>query len=316
MSKILRRPMFRGGPTNRMTGIMSGIEDRQNYENAGPVFKARTPEEIRATYKSPVQEEKDFDPLTTFLLQYGPALASAKPTGSLIGTAVGAAAGPIQSMLAEQAERKKYRRDVEAGLSQMAMEQAGREQLLERELASKEAIAKKQLEAMGGERLQSLTDKYFSIYNDFILAENRAKHDVNNIPGLVRNKFGKDQYGGLLEGGDIDKQAQKLGKKDNEGKVYYDLTDGRTKRLRKDVTGKYDWEIVSTQGEPEEGVGQPAPGDTATAGAKEIVTTDKTKFEDIFKPGATATDKAIIETIKSTSEKLKEGQKKITGPFR
>jgi len=64
------------------------------------------------------------------------------------------------------------------------------------------------------------------------------------------------------------------------------------------------------------GVGQPAPGDTATAGAKEIVTTDKTKFEDIFKPGATATDKAIIETIKSTSEKLKEGQKKITGPFR
>ena len=32
MSKVLRRPMFRkGGPTNGMTGIMSGIQDRKNY---------------------------------------------------------------------------------------------------------------------------------------------------------------------------------------------------------------------------------------------------------------------------------------------
>jgi hypothetical protein len=31
MSRILRRPMFRkGGPTNQMTGIMSGIVDRSN----------------------------------------------------------------------------------------------------------------------------------------------------------------------------------------------------------------------------------------------------------------------------------------------
>ncbi|NCW55909.1 MAG: hypothetical protein EBV97_19415 [Rhodobacteraceae bacterium] len=32
MSKTLKRPMFRkGGPTNGMTGIMSGIQDRKNY---------------------------------------------------------------------------------------------------------------------------------------------------------------------------------------------------------------------------------------------------------------------------------------------
>jgi hypothetical protein len=31
------------------------------------------------------------DPLTSFLLQYGPALATARPTGSFIGTAIGAA---------------------------------------------------------------------------------------------------------------------------------------------------------------------------------------------------------------------------------
>ena len=31
MSNVFRRPMFRGGPTN-MNGIMSGINDRQNYK--------------------------------------------------------------------------------------------------------------------------------------------------------------------------------------------------------------------------------------------------------------------------------------------
>ena len=30
MSRVFRRPMFRGGSTN-MNGIMSGIEDRKNY---------------------------------------------------------------------------------------------------------------------------------------------------------------------------------------------------------------------------------------------------------------------------------------------
>ena len=30
MSNVFRRPMFRGGPTN-MNGIMSNIEDRENY---------------------------------------------------------------------------------------------------------------------------------------------------------------------------------------------------------------------------------------------------------------------------------------------
>jgi hypothetical protein len=83
---------------------------------------------------------KSFDPLTTFLLQYGPALASAKPTGSLIGTAVGAAAGPIQAMLAEQAERRKYLRGLKSGATQLAIEQAGKEDILAQEIAGRKDI--------------------------------------------------------------------------------------------------------------------------------------------------------------------------------
>ena len=39
MSRIFRRPMFRKGGGANMNGIMSGIEDRQNYAEAGRVGK-------------------------------------------------------------------------------------------------------------------------------------------------------------------------------------------------------------------------------------------------------------------------------------
>lgn len=273
MSKVFRRPMFRKGGGVNMNGIMSGIEDRQNYQEGNRVKELTEQYTEQLGADSPY---KGFDPLTTFLLQYGPALATARPTGSgfsgAISTALGAAEKPIESLLEAQAERRKYERDLRSGATQLAIEQAGREQLQKDELAAKERMLELQLESTGDERLLRLTDKYFTTYNDFILAENRAKHDINNIPGLVRNKFGAEQYGGLLEGGDIDKQAQKLGKKDNEGKVYYDLTDGKTKRLRKDAqTGRFVWEEVFVIGEVEEGVGQPGPGDDATAEAQEIL---------------------------------------------
>ena len=37
MSKVFRRPMFRKGGGANMNGIMSGIQDRQNYQDAGRV---------------------------------------------------------------------------------------------------------------------------------------------------------------------------------------------------------------------------------------------------------------------------------------
>ncbi len=64
MSKVFRRPMFRGGSTN-MNGIMSGIEDRKNYANgpenpsAGDRYK-----EIYEKYAQPT-----IDPLGKYLIQ-------------------------------------------------------------------------------------------------------------------------------------------------------------------------------------------------------------------------------------------------------
>ena len=63
MSRVFRRPMFRGGSTN-MNGIMSGIEDRKNYadgpENpsAGDRYK-----EVYDKYAQPT-----IDPLGKYLI--------------------------------------------------------------------------------------------------------------------------------------------------------------------------------------------------------------------------------------------------------
>ena len=80
MSKIFRRPMFRGGSTN-MNGIMSGIEDRKNYQvgtpnpSAGDRYK-----EVYDKYAKPT-----IDPLGKYLIQSGLQGLSETSGGSTLG---------------------------------------------------------------------------------------------------------------------------------------------------------------------------------------------------------------------------------------
>ena len=118
MSRVFRRPMFRkGGPTNGMNGIMTGIVDREMHavSNRNGVGNQ--------DIKSKVQNRIDLiesisggtgldDPLTSFLLQYGPALATARPTGGIIGTAVGAAKEPVANLLSDLQAKKKLKTGV------------------------------------------------------------------------------------------------------------------------------------------------------------------------------------------------------------
>jgi hypothetical protein len=68
MSKVFRRPMFRGGSTN-MNGIMSGIEDRKNYAN-GPENPAATPVSAGDRYKEIYDKyaQPTIDPLGKYLI--------------------------------------------------------------------------------------------------------------------------------------------------------------------------------------------------------------------------------------------------------
>jgi len=235
MSRIFRRPMFRKGGGVNMNGIMSGIEDRQNYQEAG-----RVQELAEANIKTlgGDQQDKSFDPLTTFLLQYGPALASQTPTGSglsgLISTGLSAAQKPIENVLAEQAEKRKYLRDIKAGATELAIKQAGEEDILSQKIKAEKDLLSQRLEA---EKEQKGNELY-NIYKDI-----RIQEAGGEVPGYVADNFAfyktdyskkmrdnlpSEQIGGLIRynvNPDDPKAVQEWAKKNkakiNAGKIYY-----------------------------------------------------------------------------------------------
>jgi len=235
MSRILRRPMFRGGPTNRMTGIMSGIEDRQNYQDAGRVGEL-TKQNLDLLMQSD-EGNKSFDPLTTFLLQYGPALATARPTGGLIGTAVGAAAKPIESMLAEQAERRKYLRGLKSGATQLAIEQAGKEDILAQEIAGRKDIEL----IKAGAKKEEMTPEFATVFQENLknfpgkvqVAKRATDFEVNKYD-LLASKVGTAKVGEVLTFNINDpveeKRNQEAIKKLN-GKFVYDPFENNYKKI-------------------------------------------------------------------------------------
>jgi len=113
MSRIFRRPMFRkGGPIN--DGIMTGIVDRENHALSNP---------DGVGFKEKVQNRLDLiqgvtggtgldDPLTQFLLQYGPSLATQRPSGGLLATGLAAAKEPVSDLLKNVQSQKKLKTGV------------------------------------------------------------------------------------------------------------------------------------------------------------------------------------------------------------
>tara|TARA_Y100000004_G_scaffold185770_1_gene236444 strand:- start:5166 stop:6014 length:849 start_codon:yes stop_codon:yes gene_type:complete len=118
MSKIFRRPMFRKGGGTNMNGIMSGITNREMHANSdeqgvgGPTFKEQVQNRMDIIQSAVGGNKGLDDPLTQFLLSYGPAIATQKPTGNLLGTIVGAAKGPTENLFKNIREQKKLRTGV------------------------------------------------------------------------------------------------------------------------------------------------------------------------------------------------------------
>ena len=123
--KTLRRPMFRKGG-NVGTGVMTGIVDRKNYK-----FGENVTETDITDYISLVKgNEPKADPLSDFLLQFGPALASATPIGGgglkgLLATAGAAAKEPIQDLL----KTKRSQRSEDIALRAKAIDTLGVDEL-------------------------------------------------------------------------------------------------------------------------------------------------------------------------------------------
>jgi hypothetical protein len=116
MNRTLKRPMFRiGGSAG--TGITSGLDQpRKQYANGSqmPSFQATG--------------------LPGFLTSFGLNLLSTPPQGNIFQTAATAARGPFNQLQASQ-----------AAAASTAEERAFKEKLLERQIASDEAIADKKI---------------------------------------------------------------------------------------------------------------------------------------------------------------------------
>jgi len=181
MSKVFRRPMFRKGG-NVGEGIMTGIVDRENYANgpnmfdiAGPIqidtsapkamnqsttdipdLEKITERNVQALLKQAGPSEA-YDPLTSFLLQYGP--AAAKQTGGgTFANLIAAAEKPVASLIEAKAKESDFLRSLRTQAAGAAikerseMEQADidrrfKKELAEMQISSDQETANKQIQA-------------------------------------------------------------------------------------------------------------------------------------------------------------------------
>ena len=196
MSKVFRRPMFRGGSTN-MNGIMSGIEDRKNYSigtespSAGDRYK-----EIYDKYAQPA-----IDPLGKYLIQGSLQGFSENRGGSTLGNLGLAFGGENLNQLFSDIEgQRTSARDME--LAKLGYD-------IEDETAKKNIAREDLLRTEDQKNKQSLLDQELKAKAD--LADLKRKFDAEQKGSDRANKLAVK----IQEGENKIKELQF--KKDNPG---------------------------------------------------------------------------------------------------
>ena len=254
MSRIFRRPMFRKGG-NVGSGVMTGIVDRGNY-----AFGDKVQEQDITDYISLVKggdQAQTSDPITDFLLQFGPNLLSQTPTGGgglkgLLSTAGGAAKDPLQDLI----KNKRAQRSENLALRAKAIDTLGVDDLKKVRAQAKMSVGPQletetseeyaaRVEDKMGEFIDSTYAKTPFLKTDspeekiFSYAETMVKSgDMKDMPTAKnRSNFELNDYD-RLKAANVNVQlprAKKLYRKGNLKKdvnpgVYYDdITDTYTK---------------------------------------------------------------------------------------
>jgi len=260
--KTLRRPMFRKGG-NVGTGVMTDIVDRGNYK-----FGQRVQEEDITDYIKLVkggEQDMSSDPVTDFLLQFGPNLLSQRPTGKgltgLLSTAGAAAKEPLQDLI----KNKRSQRSENLALRAKAIDTLGVDDLKKVRAQAKMSVGPQlenetseeyaaRVETKMGEFIDSTYAKSPFLKTDspeekiFSYAETMVKSgDMKDMPTAKnRSNFELNDYD-RLRAAKVNIQlprAKKLYRKGNLKKdvnpgVYYD-----------DVTDTYTKVGVNERGDP------------------------------------------------------------------
>ena len=224
--KTFRRPMFRKGG-EAMTGIMENVSPRQNYAETGNVYDEA--DAIITERMGPVQKG---DPLTDFLLTYGPSLAKSALPGGLLRNVVAAADDPLKQTLKNRAD---FRDRQEA--RKLAGIQLG-ESMAERQL-------KRDIAEMKSSDAVNLLPTFLDLYEgNLTLAQNRNTYEKSGLQSRAKEVFGKS-FKGLVGGdrhGDIESKTY-LNKK-KIGEIYYDIEDGQFKQILEKKGGGFGVKVV------------------------------------------------------------------------
>lgn len=113
MSRIFKRPMFRKGGTTG-GGIMNNVVERGQYaESNAKDFKGLSIEDKINLVESLGGSDKGLgDPLTQFLLQFGPRIGTTTTGGGLIPNILEASKEPVSDLISAQRARKKTRQAI------------------------------------------------------------------------------------------------------------------------------------------------------------------------------------------------------------
>src|SRR6056300_714934 len=236
MSKVFRRPMFRGGSTN-MNGIMSGIQDRKNYavgteniEKIKQYAKELEPDmqEIMGPYEKPTGFE---NPLYQLGIQTGLDLMSKADSQSLIRNIASATGRQTPQLFKSLAEERGRKRKYEEGVESASIGLAG-------DILGREISASGRTEKMDPiEALKFETE--FKRYAELGLPSNvteRAANFVVREADEVISTVGSKRYGGVLDFNVSDRQEYESNKKrlielGKENKIVYDPFENNYKRI-------------------------------------------------------------------------------------
>ena len=239
MSKVFRRPMFRGGSTN-MNGIMSGIQDRKNYAD-GPedpsVDSSRFKEileEIRPVIKESLpayEKPTGFEnPIYQLGIQTGLDLMSKADSQNLLRNIASATGRQTPQLFKSLAEERGRKRKYEEGVESASIGLAG-------------DILGRQISASGKNRRDPIEDLKFETefkrYAGLGLPSNVTERAANFIvreADEVISKVGSKRYGGILEFNVSDRQEYQTNRKrliqlGDQNKIVYDPFEDNYKRI-------------------------------------------------------------------------------------
>ena len=235
MSKVLRRPMFRGGSTN-MNGIMSGIQDRKNYavgteniEKIKQYAKELEPamQEIMGPYEKPTGFE---NPLYQLGIQTGLDLMGKADSQSLIRNIASATGRQTPQLFKSLAEERGKKRKYEEGVESASIGLAG--DILGREIS---ASGKNRRDPIEDLKFETEFKRYAELGLPSNVTERAANFVVREADEVI-SAVGSKRYGGVLDFNVSDRQEYESNKKrlielGKENKIVYDPFENNYKRI-------------------------------------------------------------------------------------